>query len=423
MKIAMFTNNYKPFIGGVPISIERLAKGLREIGHTVYIFAPSYDNQIDEDFLIRYKSRKKRMGVNKFVVPNILDYHIEKEFKHLDFDIIHVHHPMLIGNVALHLGKKYNLPVVFTYHTRYEQYLHNIKVYNFLEEKYKNEKINFLSEMEGTLLNYTKERIIPAYIKMFLNKCDTVFAPTNLIKDYLKDVGVESKLAVMPTGLDKSYFSENKEETIKIRNTYKGDKNYLFSTVSRLTKEKNIEFIIDGVKLLKDRVGDCFNLMIIGDGPLKNSLQERARQLEVDDNIIFLNSVSNECIGDYYRASDIFLFASKSETQGIVLLEAMAANNPVIAIKATGVADVVENGVNGYMTSEDTNQWVEKIILLMMNEGSMETMKSGAYNTALKYVNSSIAKIAEKNYENAIATHNKPDYYMEEGYGYNVNAR
>lgn len=423
MKIAMFTNNYKPFIGGVPISIERLAKGLRGIGHIVYIFAPSYDNQVEEDFVIRYKSRKKKMGVNNLVVPNVLDYSIEKRFKELEFDIIHVHHPMLIGNVALHLGKKYNLPVTFTYHTRYEQYLHNIKAYNFLEERYKNEKSSFLSDIEGTVLNYAKETVIPSYIKKFLNKCDTVFAPTNLIKDYLEEIGVKTKLQIMPTGLEKSYFIENEVETMEIRNKYKGDKKYLFSTVSRLAKEKNIEFIVDGIKLLKDRVGDCFNLMIIGDGPLKELLQKKAKQLDVEENIIFVNSVSNECIGDYYRGSDMFLFASKSETQGIVLLEAMAAKNPVIAIKATGVADVVENSVNGYMTEEDVDMWVEKIVYLLKNKDKMETMNVGAYNTAIKYENSRIARVAERNYEEAIVTYNRQNYNVEEGYEYNVNVR
>lgn len=92
MRIAMFTNNYKPFLGGVPIFIERLAKGLRELGHTVYIFAPTYENQEEEEFVIRYKSYNKILVDKKMVVPNILDDTIEKSFIDLNFNIIHVHH-------------------------------------------------------------------------------------------------------------------------------------------------------------------------------------------------------------------------------------------------------------------------------------------------------------------------------------------
>ena len=101
----MLTNNYKPFIGGVPISIERLAQGLRELGHVVYIFAPSYENQEEEPYVIRYKSCKKQMDGGMHI-PNIFDREIEDQFRLLQFDVIHVHHPMLIGYTALYLGKK-----------------------------------------------------------------------------------------------------------------------------------------------------------------------------------------------------------------------------------------------------------------------------------------------------------------------------
>lgn len=408
MRIAMLTNNYKPFIGGVPISIERLAKGLRELGHEVFIFAPTYENQVEEESVIRYKTLKHGTSDNKIVLPNIFDSNIEKDFRKLDIDIIHVHHPMLIGNVALRLGKKYNVPVVFTYHTRYEQYLHHIKFYNYLEEKYDKDKDDILSQTEESILTYTKDIFIPNWVRKFSNKCSMVFAPTELIKNYLEDIAIETEIQVMPTGIDRSYFQEDSEKTSAIRNKYKGDKQYLFLTVSRLTKEKNIEFLIDGIKALKNKVGDSFNLMIIGDGPLKETLKNRVRELDLENNVVFLNSIHNEEIGNYYRASDLFLFASKSETQGIVLLEAMAAKNPVVAIKASGVVDVVRNNVNGYMTDEDIDKWSEKIAYLMNNKDEMERLKGEAYTTALKYLNSTIAKTAEINYYKVIS-----DYYKE----------
>lgn len=400
MRIAMLTNNYKPFIGGVPISIERLSDGLKEIGHEVFIFAPSYDNQVYEEHVIRCKS--KRSKKDKHVLPKMIDIKLEKKFRKLNIDVIHVHHPFLLGNVGLYLGRKYNVPVVFTYHTRYEQYLHYVKAYSVIEERRKNESNRNLIYLEDKILNYTKNNFVPSYLSKFANKCDMIFAPTNLIKENLEDNGVDVDIEIVPTGLEKRYFHSNREEVKKIRSKYKENKKYLFCTVARLVKEKNLEFIIDGLNKLKEKEGDCFNLIIIGEGPLKNELMDKSKFLGLENNIIFLNSINNEKIGDYYKACDMFLFSSKSETQGIVLLEAMAAKNPVIAIKASGVVDVVRNDVNGYMTEDSIEDWVNKISYLMNNESERRKLSQGAYDTSLKYLNSNIARLVEENYEKVI---------------------
>ncbi|WP_042276639.1 glycosyltransferase [[Clostridium] dakarense] len=400
MRIAMLTNNYKPFIGGVPISVERLTDGLKEIGHEVFVFAPSYDNQVYEEHVIRCKS--KRSKKDRHVLPKILDAKLEKEFRKLNIDVIHVHHPFLLGNVGLYLGRKYNVPVVFTYHTRYEQYLHYVKAYSVIEERRQIENNKNLIYLEDKILNYAKNNFVPKYLSKFANKCDMIFAPTNLIKENLEDNGINTCIEIVPTGLEKGYFNSNIDEAQEIRSKYKGNKKYLFCTVARLVKEKNLEFIVEALSKLKEKEGDCFNLIMIGDGPLKDELMNKAKSLNLERNIIFLNSIKNEKIGNYYKACDMFLFSSKSETQGIVLLEAMAAKNPVIAIKASGVIDVVKNNINGYMTNDNIEDWVEKISYLMNNESYMENLSQGAYDTSLKYLNSNIAKLVESHYEKVI---------------------
>lgn len=409
MRIAMMTNNYKPFVGGVPISIERLAEGLKSLGHEVFIFAPTYGNSERDDDVIRYKSLKRKLGQGGMVIPNMFDPNIERKFKKLNIDMIHVHHPMIIGNIALYLGKKYDVPVAFTYHTRYEQYLHYIKPYEYLEYKSKNTRNNDIRELELKILNSTREKIVPNYIKGFADKCDIVFSPTESMKEYLMGIGVSSRIQIMPTGLKDQYFSKNNISSSDIRETYKKDKKYLFCTVARLTKEKNMEFLIDGLRKIKDNIGDCFNCLIIGDGPLKETLKEKARDLNLQENITFLSTIKNEVISDYYKACDLFLFASKSETQGIVLLEAMAAENPVVAVKGTGVLDVVYDGINGYATEENLEEWSCKVINILKDENLRNTLKKGAYDTALNYRSSNIARIAERNYEDLLRT-----YYNKE---------
>ncbi|MEG2291676.1 MAG: glycosyltransferase, partial [Clostridium sp.] len=155
---------------------------------------------------------------------------------------------------------------------------------------------------------------------------------------------------------------------------------------------------------------------IIGEGQLKDKLINMVNDLGLKSNVEFINNIPNEEIGNYYRACDLFLFASKSETQGIVLIEAMAARNPVVAIKATGVVDIIENNINGYMTSESVEEWSDKIKYLMNNENELKRMKIGAYNTALNYLNTKIAKIAEDGYKKVIIR------YSEENYEYSNKA-
>lgn len=418
MRIAMFTNNYKPFVGGVPISIERLSKSLRELGHEVYIFAPSYEespckeNKDIEENVIRYKSLRNKKLKGGIVIPNMFDLEIEKCFRELNIDVIHVHHPMLVGNTAQYLSKKYNVPLIFTYHTRYEQYLHNIKAYEILEKRQNKKDLSLLRKAEGKVLTYTKEKFVPGYIKLFSNSCDLIISPTGLIKDYLEEKGVKSKIRIMPTGLDESSFEADEVSSIevkKIKEKYKGDKKYLFCTVSRLTKEKNLDFMLRGLKTLKDNIGDNFRLMIIGTGPYKNTLEENINELGLQNNVIFLNCIDNKIISNYYRASDLFLFSSKSETQGIVLLEAMSAKVPVVAVEASGVIDVLKNGENGFMTKECTLEWSIRIQEILENKILFNTLKEGAYNTALKYRSSNIAKKVEEIYKYLV--YHKTSYY------------
>lgn len=402
MRIAMLTNNYKPFVGGVPISIERLSKSLRDLGHEVYIFAPTYRMQEEEECVIRYKAFEYTLGKDKIAIPNMFDRYIEDKIKELNIDVIHVHHPLLVGWTSLYLGNKYNIPVTFTYHTRFEQYIHYIKPFKKLEEYYESSTNKFIKVISKSILDINKNKLIPWGTKVFANRCDNVFAPTELMKEYLEEVGVESKMEIIPTGITNNYFNQCNEKANLIREKYIEDKEYLFCTVSRLAKEKNIEFILKGLENLKSKVGNNFKVLIIGQGPLKEQLEKEAIERGIYENVEFVGSVANEELPDYYKACDMFLFASKSETQGIVLLEAMAANNPVIAIEASGVVEVVENGKNGFMTQENVNEWVEKIIYLISNKDEMESVRNGAYETATRYSEARISKLAESGYKEAI---------------------
>ena len=373
MKIAMMTNNYKPYIGGVPISIERLSEGLRENGHEVVVFAPNYRKQEAEENVVRYHALIKGI-VNGFSVPNSLDPCIEKNFKAGLFDIIHVHHPMLIGQTARYLSEKYDVPLCFTYHTRYEQYLHYIRA-------------SFLKSM------------VPNYINHYIRKCDMVFAPTYSAQSYLEELGSGTRLAILPTGLSKECFEPDDEAAANIRDSMLGDRQHLFCTTARLAKEKNLDFLFRALARHKIKRGANFRLAIVGEGPYKKQLQKLAEELNLLEEIIFVGKVPNDQIKNYCKAADLFLFTSLSETQGIVLLEAMAAATPVLAVNASGVRDIIINGINGYMTSMSETEYESRLDMLLGQDRAY--LERGALNTAKKYDMREIARKAAVYYNRA----------------------
>lgn len=169
MRIAMMTNNYKPFVGGVPISIERLADSLRALGNTVYIFAPDYKSNVpDDEYTFRFPTTQKRIA-GAVPVPSLMYHHVKGIISTLAIDLIHVHHPVMIGNVATRLGKELHIPVVFTYHTRYEQYLHYLKPLGYLQNK-----ANEGSVFGKLIIGFVQEQIVQRYLNYFIKKCDMV---------------------------------------------------------------------------------------------------------------------------------------------------------------------------------------------------------------------------------------------------------
>lgn len=396
MKIAMMTNNYKPFTGGIQISVERQARELMRLVHEVTVFAPRYGGteQLDEEAterIIRYPTGKHKIE-NGMPYPTIFMGEIHEVFENEQFDCIHVHHPMFIGNCAVNLGKKYGIPVIFTYHTRYGDYLHYLKIFRREEEE---------CFWKRNLFRLTKKVLIPAYMKWYTNQCDLVLAPSEGMKQLVKEQGTNTPIQVFPTGLEEEFFVQNKKESRKIRETYGGDRKYLLCTVSRLEKEKNPYFLLEGIAEMKKILRDNFRLLYIGEGGEKENLCRYAKKLGIEEEVCFLGNIENRQVKNYLNAADLFLYASKSETQGIVLAEAMAAGNPVVAVKAVGVDDIVKDGFNGYRTNEDAEEWAAKAVR-SLNPKFHERLKEQALLTAERYRSLSLAMYEESIYAQCI---------------------
>lgn len=385
MRIALMTNNYKPIMGGVPISIERLAKELRAMGHQVTVFAPTYSGmtQPDEEGVFRYAVFLKHF-IGGIVLPNPYDRRIEEEFVKNHYDIIHVHHPMLIGRTAVYLSRKYNIPLAFTYHTRYEQYA---KCYT-----------------KGLV---RLGKIMPLYLHTFLKHCSYVFAPTAGMREYLVNTCkvAPEKTGVLPTGIERPNFEADSEEADALRKSVHAEGMPLLLTVSRMAQEKNVEFLLESLALMKEYYKKPFRMLMVGDGPDREALEEKCAKLGLADYVSFTGAVPNEEIAPYFKAADFFLFASKTETQGIVILEAFAGKTPVIAVRASGVEDLVEDGRNGFLTIEEPHVYAAQLTAVLEGAYDRQALAENAGQTAEQYREDTVAMKAIRYYNDIIKDH------------------
>ena len=357
MKIGMFINYYTPSKGGMETSVINLSKGLEKIGHEVFIFAPEYPNYRDEKKnIFRYKSFRFNYDGYFYVIPIPAFSKMEDVVKKLNLDIIHSHQPYSLGSEALKFSKKLNIPLVFTYHIRYEDYSHYVPL--------------------------VPESVSKKYIRKittkYSNQCDNIIAPSTAIKKMLIDRGIKSPVSIIPSGINIDNFKKDTGQKDEIRKKYniKPDE-ILLITACRLTEEKNLKFLVRSFAKIKQRYNNI-KFMIVGDGAVKKDLEKMAEELGIKSDIIFTGLVNRTEIVGLYQASDIFVFASKTETQGLVAVEAMAAGDPVVAIKASGIEDMVKNNEDGFLTSESEEEFSESVLKIVNDKNLREKMSAQA---------------------------------------------
>jgi len=342
MNIAIFTNNYLPNPYGVSGSIESFRKQFEKHGHTVYIFAPNYKDYQDENLnVFRYPALDIQYKI-RFPLAIPYSRKMDKIIDNLKFDIIHSQHPDLLGTAAKKWAKEKNVPLVFTWHTLYDQYTHFVPL---IPEKLAN-------------------KIVINQAVKYANRANQVIVPTPGVKEIIQSWGVLNKnIEAISTGIEEEFY-QNPDRN-KIRNKFDiKDNEILLLLVSRLTQEKNIEFLFNSIiKVLKNNKNTKF--LIAGDGYLLLKLKKIARENNLEDKIFFAGIVKKEKIKNYYSAGDIFVYASKSETQGMIVSEAMYCGLPIVAVNATGICDLVQNNVNGFLAQESEVEFassVEKLI-------------------------------------------------------------
>lgn len=333
MKIAMFTDTYYPAIDGVVVSLTTTSKELKRLGHEVVVFAPEplgskAENLPDRVIWLPAYAFKQYDGYRNALFPSAIVSLVRREQP----DIIHSHGISFAGVQALLASRNTGIRNVLTYHTMLteaaEHYAPPILPINVMV------------------------RLSWVYQRNFMKRPHAVITPTKAIKTELQSHRVRARRwEVVPTGVDCKRFSPSVNgKEIRIRHGLEGKKVIL--TVGRVSKEKNIELLMEGFARTSKRDGDL-RLLIAGTGPARQEYTDMAKKMGISDRMVFAGFVPDADLASYYAAADAFAIASKFETQGIVALEAMASGKPVAAINSSALGEMIKEGVNGYLFEED----------------------------------------------------------------------
>ena len=387
LRVTMFTNNYLPFIGGVPISIARLRRGLEHLGDSTQIVAPRYrDQPSHEDAVVRVPSLLAMGEKREFRLANIFLARIRKQVRAFRPDVIHLHHPFWLGSLGLFMARQLRIPAIYTYHTRLEHYAHFVP-------------------LPGMLF---RNLISHALIKRFANRCDGVIVPTYSTEEYLRMIGVTTPTFVQPTGIEYERFQAVKPADVEaLRKKLRLSNEKVFISVARLSNEKNIDFIIEAIDRLRQESDVPFRFLMIGDGHQRDRLQKKIDSLELGSHFTLVGAVQPEEMALWYNLGDAFLFASKSETQGMVILEAMSAGLPVVAVRSSGIEDVVRDGLNGYKTPENQARWIEKAQRLLEDDKLRTELSDKARAFAEDYSIEQFARDVRGIYATSLAAREK----------------
>lgn len=345
MRIGIFTDSYKPYTSGVVTSILTFKAELEKLGHEVYIFAPNYPHYEEEEpDVFRYLSVPAPTNPDYTLAIPILPG-MRQQIKRLRLDIIHVHSPAIMGRVGMHYARLFRLPLVFTYHTLYEQYTHYLPV---AQDFARDMTVKFSSK--------------------FCNDCDHVVVPAQDIAEMLSGYGIRTPVSVIPTGVPLHKFVHLDGDWLR-KNYSIPAENKILLFVGRLTKEKNLEFLIKTFKIVLDERSHT-TLVITAQGPEESHLKKVADHLglKLGVDIVFTGAVPYETLVQVYYAADLFVFSSLTETQGLVLIEAMAAGLPVVAVRASGVHEMVDDGKDGILTELDQDELAAAILKVLEDE-------------------------------------------------------
>ena len=367
MKIAMFTNTYPPHVGGVARSVSTQVEWLQAHGHEALVIAPEFPDMPEKESGVLRVPAIQRFNGSDFSVRLPLGLESVQRIQDFAPDIVHSHHPFLMGDSALRLAYQEGRPLIFTHHTRYEDYAH------------------YIVDNSEALQAVAREISIH-----YSNLADTVIAPSASIEKMLQERGMEQPVRVIPTGIDPSRFEPGDPQALRQELGIPQDA-FVLGHVGRLAPEKNLVYLAEAAIAFLKKHPDA-HFLVVGYGPEEEKMRQLADQAGVGQQCHFGGKREGSELADAYHAQDLFVFSSKSETQGMVLAEAMTCGKPVIALDAPGAREVVRDKTNGRLLPGDTSpvdfsQAIEELHQLLTKGDSdkQASLKSAVAETAEEF--------------------------------------
>ena len=360
MRIGMMADVYKPHISGITTYVTLNKTHLEEMGHEVFVFTFGDENYLDEETNVI-----RSPGLPLLDTGYYINLNYNKKARHLLYtmQVVHVHHPFLSGSLALRYCRPRGIPIIFTNHTRYDLYAHAY--------------LPILGE-------FITETSMATYLPVFCRLCDLVIAPSAGMRDVLTSFGVDAPIDVVPNGLDIRPFRQVSEKMDRAQFGFKPE-DVLLIFVGRLGPEKNLSFLLrsfSGAAKAYDHIG----LILVGDGPERDNLQDQVRYMKIDHRVCFTGMVPYEQLPGYLSMADAFVTASVTEVHPFTVIEAMAAGLPVLGIQSPGVGDSIEDGVTGFIAEEeDLATFTARMVRLVTDHQQRHDMGRRAQQAAENY--------------------------------------
>ena len=387
MRIGIFSETYTPYISGLVTSEVMLKNALEKQGHEVYVVTANL-----ESFKYEYNEKERVLkipglptGIYDSRLTSIYPVRAVNKIKSWNLDVIHSQTEFAIGTFARLFAKQYNIPLVHTYHTLYEDYVHYITKGYF---------------------DKSSKKIVEYLSKFYCETTATeLIVPTNKIyKLFREKYKFEKNIHIIPTGIEVERFYKENIDPKEVDNLRKAlnisKKDFVILFVGRLAEEKNVEFLINSQKELIKKYKNI-KLIIVGDGPDKEKYEQLSESLGLEGNIIFTGKAAWGDMPYYYHVADVFATASKTETQGLTIIEAMASNVVPVCMKDEAFQSMVTEDLNG-LFFETEEEYQKQIIFLYENRNELQKIDKQARIQAEHYSSKNYADRVIEVYNRAI---------------------
>jgi glycosyltransferase involved in cell wall biosynthesis len=394
MKICFFTNTFLPHVGGVAKSVQTFLEDYRRLRQRVLVVAPEFPEGGAPARIERAVERVpalQNFNGSDFSVSLPLGAEAMERITAFKPDLLHAHHPFLLGDTALRVSAATGAPVIFTHHTLYEQYTHYVP-------------------FDSPRL---KEFVIELSTR-FANRCQGVIAPSESIAELLAGRGVTTRIQVVPTGIDTRALGSGDRAVGRREWRIPGDA-VVIGHLGRLAPEKNLTYLAEAAARTLKREKKAW-LLVVGDGPSRAEMENILAAHGVAARVRFAGKLTGRALNDAYAAMDTFAFASQSETQGMVLAEAMAAGCSVVALDAAGAREIVQDRKNGRLLAAgaDTAEFSRVLSQVVRDARLRATWSAAARERAAEFDREVTAKRALAFYREVLASHRRDAVFTEE---------